>query len=99
MWLGVCGWQQIEERSEKIEKKIDTNGGKSPIIIYILPPLPYNPIKQNNERKTKTKNQPLPGNLPSSSVPKPAEAKEVAFHPHGLLEDGPQLGLPRPEYS
>lgn len=28
----------------------------------------------------------------------PAEAKEVAFHPHGLLDHGPQLGLPRLGY-
>jgi len=28
----------------------------------------------------------------------PAEAKEVAFHPHGLPDDGPQLGLPRLGY-
>lgn len=29
---------------------------------------------------------------------KTVEAKEVAFHPHGLLDDGPQLGLPRLGY-
>ena len=69
----LCGWECVggskQKKNLKKQKKIDANGKRSSIIIYILL-LPYSPIKQNNERKIKNKNQPPAGNLPSSLVPK-----------------------------
>lgn len=62
-----------------------------------FPPLPNNSIRIMKE-KLKTK---ISHHQETSQVllcQKTVEAKEVAFHPHGLLDDGPQLGLPRLGY-
>lgn len=70
----------------------------SPIKIYVLLPPDTTPSNRIMKGKEKTK---ISHHEETSQVllcQKTAEAKEVAFHPHGLLHDGPQLGLPRLGY-
>lgn len=62
---------KVEKNRCKKEKKVYQN-------IYSSS-YPYNTTKKNNERKRKCKNQPSPGNLPRSSVPKKQKPKKWHF--------------------
>lgn len=92
MWLAACGWQQIEERSEKVER----NGyewKKNPTIIYILSSLPTTLSNRIMKGEKISHYQEM-----SQVLVGQGEGKEVAFHSHGLLVNGPQLDYLHLEY-